>query len=122
MIEFSVFEDLKSVKLKNFLPKPTTLSVGQEEALNELWVSEDGTSRIGIWECTEGTFTADRTKMAEYCHIISGTASIINEDNGNCRDVGPGDLLVLPIGWKGKWTIKSQVKKLYILCEAKARA
>ena len=120
MIDFSVFKELKNLEVKNFSPKPTTLSVGQEEALRELWVSEDSKTRVGIWECTEGTFTADRTKMAEYCHIISGTASIVNEDDGNHRDLGPGDLIVLPIGWKGKWTIKSHMRKLYILNEAKA--
>ena len=58
------------MELNNFSSKPTTLSIGQEEAIKELWVSEDGKMRLGVWECTEGTFTADRTAMGEYCHII----------------------------------------------------
>ena len=31
------------------------------------------------------------------------------------RDVGPGELLVLPIGWRGEWTIHSTTRKLYVV-------
>ena len=117
MINFSIFKELHSMELNNFSPKLTTLSIGQEEAIKELWVSEDGKTRLGVWECTEGTFTADRTKMGEYCHIIFGTAKIFNDNDGTSQDIGPGDLLILPIGWKGRWTINSHIRKLYMLDE-----
>lgn len=115
MINLSTFKDLNTVEVKEFKPKPTSLTKGQKEAAVQLWASDDGLTKIGVWECTPGEFTADRTSAGEYCHIISGSASVKNIDGSNIRNLGPGDLLVLPIGWKGHWVIHEHVRKLYIL-------
>ena len=73
MIDLKTFADLSSQPVGEFSPKPTTVTPGQKEASSPLWTSADGLTHIGVWECTPGVFTADRTKSAEYCHIISGT-------------------------------------------------
>jgi uncharacterized cupin superfamily protein len=118
MIDFNVFSDLKDIQLSEFSNKPTSLTHDQVEASKELWSSADGRVKAGVWECTEGQFTADRTKIAEYCHIISGSALVENEDDKTQREIKSGDLLILPIGWKGKWTILTHMRKLYILSES----
>ncbi len=115
MIDLKTFKDLAAIPVDSFAPKPTSLTEGQLEAGLQLWASEDGLTKIGIWECTPGHFTADRSTVAEYCHIISGRASLRNHDGSGARDLGPGDLLVLPVGWKGEWTIHDHVRKLYVL-------
>ena len=115
MIDLKTYEDLSSVVVDNFQPKPTSLTEGQKEAALQLWVSEDGQTKIGVWECTPGEFTADRSTVAEYCHIISGSASVRDHDGSGARDLGPRDLLVLPLGWKGNWTIHEHIRKLYVL-------
>ena len=118
MIDFKIFQDLNNIELNNFTNKPTSITNGQQEALKDLWVSADGKIKAGVWECTEGQFTADRSKFAEYCHIISGTALIENDENKTQRIIKSGDLLILPLGWKGKWTITKHMRKLYILSES----
>ena len=115
MIDLKTFQNLNSVVFDNFKPKPTSLSEGQEEASLQLWVSDDGNTKIGVWECTPGEFTANRSTEAEYCHILFGTASVRNDDGTGCREIGPGDLLILPLGWKGNWTIHEHIRKLYVL-------
>ena len=114
MIDCKIFQDASSFKMVEFTPKLTTLTPGQKEALKELWMSEDSKTKVGIWECTEGIFTADRTQMAEYCHIISGDADVFN-DAGMRRHLGPGDVLILPLGWRGQWQINKHMRKLYVL-------
>ena len=118
MIDFKVFSDLEDTKLSDFSVKPTSITDGQVEAFKELWISADGKIKAGVWECSEGQFTADRTKIAEYCHIISGSALVENEDDNTRREIKSGDLLILPVGWKGKWTIITHMRKLYILSES----
>ena len=76
MIELKTFAQFANIELTDFNPKPTTKTPGQLEASEILWESDDCTTKIGIWECSEGTFTADRTSAAEFCHILSGKASI----------------------------------------------
>ena len=115
MIALKTFAKFAKIKLTNFNPKPTTKTPGQVEASDILWESDDGKTKIGIWECSEGTFTADRTGAAEFCHILSGKASITNYDGNGQRVIAGGDLLVLPKGWKGEWTIHEKVKKLFII-------
>jgi uncharacterized protein len=115
MIDLQTFSKLAAVPLGSFAAKPTSLTDGQCEASSKLWTSPDGATTIGIWECTPGRFTADRSKVAEYCHILSGTATVSNQDGSVVRDIGPGDLLVLPLGWTGEWVIHTRMRKLYFL-------
>lgn len=115
MINLEMFENLSSTLLSSFDDKPTTLTPGQKEASKMLWTSADGTTKIGVWEGTLGRFTADRTAAGEYCHVISGRATVSDADGGNPRDIGPGDLLILPQGWIGEWVIHEQVRKLFVI-------
>ncbi|TYC56091.1 DUF861 domain-containing protein [Rhodobacterales bacterium] len=115
MINLLTFADLAGQPLGDFADKPTTLTEGQKEASSLLWTSADGHTKIGVWECTPGKFTADRTKAGEYCHILSGRASVTNADGGGTREIGPGDLLVLPQGWTGEWVIHEHMRKLFVI-------
>ncbi|MCE8536606.1 DUF861 domain-containing protein [Ruegeria pomeroyi] len=120
MIDLQTFADLASVPLGAFADKPTSLTAGQTEASTVLWTSADGATMIGVWECTPGRFTADRTGGGEYCHILSGRATVTNADGSGSRDIGPGDLLVLPQGWTGQWEIHDHMRKLFVISAAPA--
>lgn len=120
MIDLKVFADLANQALGSFADKPTSLTAGQQEASSVLWTSADGHTTIGVWECMPGHFTADRTKAGEYCHILSGRASVTNGDGSGTKDIGPGDLLVLPQGWTGEWVIHEHIRKLFVIDAAPA--
>lgn len=111
------FSGLETLDLGAFKPKPTTLTEGQVEANVTLWKSADGRERTGVWECTPGRFTADRSTETELCHIISGTASLKRVD-GTVTVLRAGDLLMLPRGWRGEWQIIETTRKLYVLISA----
>ena len=120
MISLETFGDLSATPVGEFRPKPTTLTEGQKEASNVLWTSADGHTTLGVWECTPGHFTADRSNENEYCHIISGRATMSNSDGTTSRDIGPGDLLVLPQGWTGNWVIHEHMRKLFVISASPA--
>jgi uncharacterized protein len=114
MINTAAFGDLAALDLGAFAAKPTSYEGDQQEASATVWTSSDGVTRVGVWECTPGRFTADRTAMAELCHILSGRVTLHDKD-GTTRDFGPGEMFVLPKGWTGEWTIHSRTRKIYIL-------
>lgn len=114
MIDLSTFQDLATLEIGPFAPKPTSIEGEQVEAARTLFSSEDGSLTIGIWECTPGRFTADRSQSSETCHIISGRVEMRHAD-GKARELGPGDLLVLPQGWVGEWRILETTRKLYVI-------
>lgn len=113
MIPFLTFAHLADIDLGAAEPKPTSIEGDQMEAAATLWTSPDGRVEVGVWECTPGRFTANRETNSEICHIVSGRVSLHDTD-GRTRDVAPGEVLVLPIGWKGEWTIHEKTRKLYM--------
>ena len=115
MIDLKTFQNLNSVVVGNFKPKPTSISENQEGAAVQLWVSEDGNTKIGVWECTPGEFTTDRGKEAEYCHILSGSASVRIHNDSHSRNLGSREPLFIPISCKGSWIIHEHERKLYVL-------
>ncbi len=114
MTDLSAFLALAQTPLGPFAPKPTTLEGDQQEAAVSLWTSDDGRVDIGIWECTPGRFSADRTKSSEFCHFLSGEIEMTHADGSKVR-LGPGDAINLPLGWKGEWRVISQVRKIYVI-------
>ncbi|MHB1431896.1 MAG: cupin domain-containing protein [Streptosporangiaceae bacterium] len=91
--------------------KPTSLT-GQFEASLTAWASD--IVDAGIWECEPGEFTADRSTSTEICQILSGAATVTGED-GTATEIGPGSLLVLPRGWRGRWVIREHLRKTYVV-------
>jgi len=118
MIDLKLFGDLAAIPKGKFQSKPTTLTAGQKEALQPLWESLDGLTKVGVWDCTPGSFTADRTTMAELCHILSGSATVTNHDGSGSKRIKAGDLLILPIGWCGEWEVHESIRKTYVLISA----
>ncbi|MBS7543838.1 cupin domain-containing protein [Ancylobacter oerskovii] len=114
MIDLETYPGAATIDLGPAQLKPTSTTGNQFEAAKALFTSEDGRVEIGLWECTPGHFTADRSTSSEICHVISGRASLARRD-GELREIGPGDVLVLPRGWTGAWTILETMRKLYIL-------
>ena len=72
--------------------------------------------KSGIWESTAGVFTADYTGIVEFCHILEGEAWIKSED-GTVTHVTAGDGFVLDEGLKTQWTVKSFIKKHFMISQ-----
>jgi uncharacterized cupin superfamily protein len=114
MIDLSCFTGLATMDLGPLEPKPTSIDGDQREAAVTLCSHSDGRVEIGVWECTPGRFTADRSTGAEFCHFISGRVEMTHTDGGK-ETLGPGDAVNLPLGWKGEWRVIEHVRKLYVI-------
>ena len=113
MIDLSVLTGLAGIDIGALADKPTTLTPGQTEAATSLWTSPDGTLDIGIWECTPGRFTADRSEAAEFCYFLEGKI-VMTQLDGTRRTLRAGDAIMLPLGWKGTWEILEHTRKIYV--------
>ena len=116
MIDLSGFHALANTPLEAFTAKPTSFEGDQQEASLTLFTSTDGKVEIGVWECTPGRFTADRSTSSEFCHFISGRIEMTHAD-GSKVQLGAGDAIALPLGWKGEWRVIEQVRKLYVIMQ-----
>ena len=90
---------------------------GQAEQHVELKFCEhDDKIKSGIWESTAGVFTADYDGIVEFCHILEGEAWVKAED-GTVTHVSAGDGFVLEAELKTQWTVKTFVKKHFMICQ-----
>lgn len=114
MIDLCAFHALAQTPLGPLAPKPTSVEGKQQEASIVLCTSADDRVSIGLWECTPGRFTADRSQSSEFCHLISGRIEMTHAD-GSKVQLGAGDAINLPLGWMGEWRVLEHVRKLYVI-------
>jgi len=116
MIDLADFHALATLDLGPMAAKPTSVAGNQMEAALTLASHDGGRVEIGVWECTPGRFTADRSTSAEFCHFIFGRVEMTHAD-GTKVLLGSGDAINLPLGWKGEWRVIEQVRKLYVITQ-----
>ena len=93
-------------------PKPTAITEGLTEASRTVWA--EGKIDTGLWESTAGTFSAERIGYTEICTILSGRVTV-EVDGEKSQEFGPGDIMVMPSGWKGLWHVHEPVRKHYTI-------
>jgi len=74
-----------------------------------------GGCNSGVWECTPGGWPISSREDTEVCYVLSGRARLTDAVTGETLDIGPGDLVLLPQGWSGRWEIVETLKKVYVL-------
>lgn len=74
-----------------------------------------GNASVGSWSCTEGGWvSAEPRKTTEVFHALAGEASVTDAD-GEVHRFGPGDTVMLPKGWSGRWDIAKAFHKICVV-------
>jgi uncharacterized cupin superfamily protein len=68
---------------------------------------------IGVWECTPGAWDVRDARASEVAVITSGRVRLTGTD-GQAAELGPGDTVLLPKGWSGRWEVLETVRKVYV--------
>jgi hypothetical protein len=76
----------------------------------------DGPLEVGVWECTPGGWAIQNRANTETVRILAGRGRITDAD-GTVRELEPGVVMVLPLGWSGRWDITETLRKLYVTLE-----
>lgn len=83
-----------------------------------MWRSADGAAFTGLWECDAGRFrVAYGDDDVESIHVVSGRL-IARHDDGSVTEVGPGDAMTFPPGWRGVWECPEPFRKFYAIFKA----
>jgi uncharacterized cupin superfamily protein len=76
------------------------------------FVSADGRTLCGTWECEPGVSRWDFHDRGEFIHVISGRMTV-QPDGGPAVELTPGSSAVFPIGWCGTWTVHETFRKVF---------
>ncbi|WYI67573.1 cupin domain-containing protein (plasmid) [Thioclava sp. GXIMD4216] len=113
MIDFQSFPDALTTDLGAFSPLEGALTEGMSEAAKTLWSSADGRVELGLWACTAGQFELEMEGGSEFCHFLQGRLRVVQPD-GRHTEYGPGDALMMPLGWRGRWEVLEPIRKIYM--------
>jgi uncharacterized protein len=103
-----------SVEIENAVLEPWPLEEAQIRAGHPeasglvLWISEDETTMVGVWQCTPGAF--DWTHVDETFVIARGRATI-EAEGGQRIELAPGVVAFFPNGTKTRWTVHETLRK-----------
>ena len=67
----------------------------------------------GMWRSDAAHWDIDSYPYNEYIHVLDGSITLTSSD-GTVTEVGPGDSVVIPLGWKGRWDSPG-VTKIYAI-------
>jgi hypothetical protein len=108
-----VVSDVTTTDAGDHKAKATAELEGQTESSRTVWESAEGI-RSGVWEVTPGSFRSTRPQYHEMCQIVSGSATIEEED-GTTFEVQAGSLFITPEGWTGRWTVHETLRKAWVV-------
>jgi len=77
-----------------------------------IFKSKDEKMMSGVFASTAGHAEYDSYAANEFIYLINGSATLTSAD-GSVLTIKKGDALIIPKGWKGKWTT-SGYKKFYV--------
>jgi uncharacterized cupin superfamily protein len=69
--------------------------------------------QAGIWECEPGGWQVTDRPATETFYVISGRARLTDDATENTVEIGPGDFVVVPAGWCGRWDVIETIRKAY---------
>mmetsp|Transcript_1256 Transcript_1256/g.3602 ORF Transcript_1256/g.3602 Transcript_1256/m.3602 type:complete len:100 (-) Transcript_1256:100-399(-) len=76
-----------------------------------------GPTQVGSWTCTPGSFPVDDLQKTEWLHVLEGVFTLTSADGSQAQTCVPGDTVVLPRGWTGRWDVHEPVKKLWVISD-----
>lgn len=79
----------------------------------ELLISRDRKFSAGLFKAGRGDFSFDAYPGDEFCYFLSGSVKLTSAD-GTFIELKAGDTVVIPKGWKGRWTT-SGYSKYYVV-------
>ena len=73
-----------------------------------------GNLKSGSWWCAAGGWPSPNLRSTtEIFYVLSGHACVTDMD-GTRNFFGPGDVVVLPKGWSGRWDVLEDIHKVWV--------
>ncbi|MBU8867787.1 cupin domain-containing protein [Paenarthrobacter aromaticivorans] len=95
-------------------PAATPLSGKIETWTYELFAQANRGSSVGFWKAEVGRSHWTFEDYNEVIYVLAGRL-VVTQEGGESVRLGPGDVAVFPVGWKGEWDVQEELKKFYVV-------
>ena len=72
-------------------------------------------ARVGSWACTEGGWDSPKLRPTTETFLVLDGEGCVTDQDGFRHFFGPGDVVVLPKHWCGRWDISRQIHKVWVV-------
>ena len=72
-------------------------------------------ARSGSWMCTEGGWDSPKLRPTTESFLVLDGEGCVTDADGMQHHFGPGDVVVLPKQWYGRWDIFRQIHKVWVV-------
>lgn len=102
-------------------PRPERLVTGNPKRTTwNHFTNASGEIYSGVWSSEIGSWRIEMSEHEdEYFYVISGNGALI-QDDGQVREFGVGDAVIIPAGFKGIFEVRETLSKHYVICERNA--
>ena len=79
------------------------------------WTAFDSSDdvKVGVWEAAPGGWPIVNRENTETCYIVSGRATITDDETGEKNEISAGHVVTFPKGWSGRWDVTETIRKVY---------
>lgn len=95
-------------------PVATPLDGDIETWTNEMFAYAGQGSSVGFWKASVGRSRWVFEDYNEVIYIVEGRLRVTQEGSESV-ELGPGDVAIFPLGWKGEWDVFEELKKFYVV-------
>ena len=108
--------------LDELTPKgPRKSDVGSPEDFTKPLAVVDGKpakwsgASVGSWACTEGGWDSPALRPTTETFFVFEGEGCVTDLDGTRHPFGPGDTVVLPKKWSGRWDISKRIHKVWVV-------
>jgi uncharacterized protein len=84
------------------------------------YTNDTGEVYAGVWACEVGAWRIEMgAREDEFFFVIEGRCRL-TDDNGVAVEIGTGESLVIPAGFKGTFAVLEPIKKHYMIVDRKS--
>lgn len=112
--DFLLFSECNTERMIKSVPQDI-LKGDPEQGVWLHMLDQSGAVKVGVWECSAGTFKAKMENQTEFCQIIEGEAEITNLNDGITRTVSAGDAFFMENGLATEWYVAKHIKKHFVI-------
>mmetsp|Transcript_8934 Transcript_8934/g.22347 ORF Transcript_8934/g.22347 Transcript_8934/m.22347 type:complete len:346 (+) Transcript_8934:41-1078(+) len=70
---------------------------------------------VGSWACTAGGWDSPKLRPTTEVFLVLNGEGCVTDADGVPHHMGPGDVVVLPKHWHGRWDITQSIHKIWVV-------
>jgi uncharacterized cupin superfamily protein len=84
------------------------------------YTNDSGEVYAGVWACEVGSWRIEMGDREDEFFFVTAGRCRLTDDNGVAVEIGPGESVVIPAGFKGTFAVLESMKKHYMIVDRMA--